>query len=202
MTQNPSSTRTLASAIALYASTPRCIHALAMLLRWRVLHARPARFQRAKRQPYQTCAAIASSWVSHSVSCGFRALLICSKVARYFSEPQQGPASGCSTSSGVSSPARRRCRKPAPSRRRPRRVYSHDPECKAGFSRKPRFYTIIEKSGSVGIALRESCRRPEAVFAPAPGEDGGTVHVEAEPGAEKMVETRDFCGISGFAHFN
>jgi hypothetical protein len=25
---------------------------------------------------------------------------------------------------------------------------------------------------------------------------------EAEFGAEKMVETGDFCGISGFAHFN
>ena len=65
-----------------------------------------------------------------------------------------------------------------------------------------RVYTIIEKSGSVGIELRESCRRPESVFAPAPGEDAGTVHVEAELGAEKMVETSDFCGISGFAHFN
>jgi hypothetical protein len=28
------------------------------------------------------------------------------------------------------------------------------------------------------------------------------VHVEAELGAEKMFETGDFCGISGFAHFN
>ena len=49
--------------------------------------------------------------------------------------------------------------------------------------------------------------RPEAVFGPASGEDRGAVHVEAELveaklGAEKMVETGDFCGISGFAHFN
>jgi hypothetical protein len=39
--------------------------------------------------------------------------------------------------------------------------------------------------------LRESCRQPEAVFAPAPGENGGAVHVEAELGAENMVETGD-----------
>jgi hypothetical protein len=33
-------------------------------------------------------------------------------------------------------------------------------------------------------------------------EDGGAIHVEAKLGAGKMVETGDFCGISGFAHFN
>ena len=80
-------------------------------------------------------------------------------------------------------------------------------ECAAGFAQCDADTTALFDNGVFQIARlcyrrHLSSRRPEAVFAPAPGEDGGTVHVEAELGAEKMVEKGDFCGISGFAHFN
>jgi len=52
-------------------------------------------------------------------------------------------------------------------------------------------------------AVSSSCARGQKQSSLRRQEKMGAPYTfEAELGAEKMVETGDFCGISGFAHFN